>query len=114
MQLSTLERFGGVHLVCNNAAVWSNADPSFGPKASWDWVMGVNFWGAVHGVRAFLPHLLGGGHIVNTASIPGLLPGFSPSNDASKHAIVAITEDQFVQLRIADLPVGVSVLCPSP
>ena len=57
--------------------------------------MGVNFWGVVHGCRAFLPHLAGGGHIVNTASIAGLMPGFAPSYDASKHAVVAITEDLY-------------------
>ena len=55
--------------------------------------MGVNFWGVVHGCRAFLPHLAGGGHIVNTASIAGLYPGFGPSYDASKHAVVAITRE---------------------
>ena len=57
--------------------------------------MGVNFWGVVHGCRAFLPHLVGGGHIVNTASIAGLMPGFGPSYDASKHAVVAISENLF-------------------
>ena len=74
--------------------------------------MGVNFWGVVHGCRAFLPHLIGGGHIVNTASIAGLLPGFGPSYDASKHAVVAISEDLHHTMQIAGLPVGVSVLCP--
>ena len=65
--------------------------PWFGPLSSWEWVMGVNFWGVVHGCRAFLPHLAaGGGHIVNTASIAGLYPGFAPSYDASKHSVVAI------------------------
>jgi NAD(P)-dependent dehydrogenase (short-subunit alcohol dehydrogenase family) len=56
--------------------------------------MGVNFWGVVHGCRAFLPVLIerGGGHIVNTASTAGLLPGFGPANDASKHTVVAISE----------------------
>ena len=71
----TLERFGAVHVVCNNAGVAARSDPWFGPIASWEWVMGVNFWGVVHGCRAFLPHLAGGGHIVNTASIAGLMPG---------------------------------------
>jgi NAD(P)-dependent dehydrogenase (short-subunit alcohol dehydrogenase family) len=66
----------------------------------------------VHGCRAFLPHLLGGGHIVNTASMAGLMPGFGPSYDASKHAVVAMTEDLFHTMQAAGLPVGVSVLCP--
>ena len=74
----TLERFGAVHVVCNNAGVAARADPWFGPLSSWEWVMGVNFWGVVHGCRAFLPHLVGGGHIVNTASIAGLYPGLRP------------------------------------
>ena len=74
--------------------------------------MGVNFWGVVHGCRAFLPHLIGGGHIVNTASIAGLAPGFGPSYDASKHAVVAISEDLYHAMQVAGLPVGVSVLCP--
>jgi NAD(P)-dependent dehydrogenase (short-subunit alcohol dehydrogenase family) len=109
---ATLERFGAVHVVCNNAGVAALADPWFGPSSSWEWVIGVNFWGVVHGCRAFLPHLVGGGHIVNTASIAGLYPGFGPSYDASKHAVVAITENLYNTVRAAGLPVGVSVLCP--
>ncbi len=76
---ATVERFGAVHLVCNNAGVGGAGDPWLGPIETWEWVMGVNFWGVVHGIRAFLPHLVmsGGGHIVNTASIAGLYPGFA-------------------------------------
>ena len=109
---ATLERFGAVHVVCNNAGVASLADPWFGPVSSWEWVLGVNLWGVVHGCRAFLPHLAGGGHIVNTASVAGLMPGFGPSYDASKHAVVALTEDLFTTVRMVGLPIGVSVLCP--
>jgi len=109
---STLDRFGAVHVVCNNAGVSGAGDPWFGPLASWEWVLGVNLWGVVHGVRAFLPHLLGGGHIVNTASIAGLYPGFAPPYDASKHAVVAITESLYNAMTAAGLPVGVSCLCP--
>ena len=111
---ATVERFGGVHVVCNNAGVAAQSDAWFGPVSSWEWVIGVNLWGVVHGVRAFLPHLaLGGrGHIVNTASIAGLVPGFSPSYDATKHAVVALTEDLYLAMRDAGVPVGVSVLCP--
>ncbi len=109
---ATLDRFGAVHLVCNNAGVTARSDPWFGPLSAWEWVMGVNFWGVVHGCRAFLPHLIGGGHIVNTASIAGLMPGFGPSYDASKHAVVAISENLYHTVRTAGLPVGVSVLCP--
>jgi NAD(P)-dependent dehydrogenase (short-subunit alcohol dehydrogenase family) len=111
---ATLERFGGVHVVCNNAGVAAQSDAWFGPLSSWEWVIGVNLWGVIHGVRTFLPHLAlgGGGHIVITASIAGLVPGFSPSYDATKHAVVAITEDLYVAMRDAGAPVGVSVLCP--
>ena len=108
----TLERFGAVHVVCNNAGVAPRGDAWFGPLSSWEWVMGVNFWGVVHGCRTFLPHLAGGGHIVNTASMAGLMPGFAPSYDASKHAVVAISEDLYNTVRLAGLPIGVSVLCP--
>jgi NAD(P)-dependent dehydrogenase (short-subunit alcohol dehydrogenase family) len=111
---AALDRFGGVHVVCNNAGVAARSDAWFGPLSSWEWVIGVNLMGVVHGVRAFLPHLvLGGrGHIVNTASMAGLVPGFSPSYDATKHAVVAITEDLFHAMRDGGLPIGVSVLCP--
>jgi len=108
------DRFGAVHVVCNNAGVSSRSDPWFGPSEPWRWVLGVNLWGVIHGVRAFLPALVeqGEGHIVNTASIAGLVPGFGPSYDASKHAVVALTEDLYTTLRSAGLPIGVSVLCP--
>jgi NAD(P)-dependent dehydrogenase (short-subunit alcohol dehydrogenase family) len=111
---AAVERFGRVHVVCNNAGVAGAGDAWLGPISSWEWVLGVNLFGVVHGVRAFLPHLVmgGGGHIVNTASIAGLMTGFSPAYDASKHAVVALTEDLFNTMRDGGLPVGVSVLCP--
>jgi NAD(P)-dependent dehydrogenase (short-subunit alcohol dehydrogenase family) len=111
---AAVERFGAVHVVCNNAGVESVADPWFGPISSWKWVLGVNLWGVIHGIRAFLPQMLGqgGGHIVNTASIAGLYPGFAPSYDASKHAVVAISEGLYKSMILAGLPIGVSVVCP--
>ncbi len=111
---ATMERFGAVHVVCNNAGVAGGGDPWFGPIEGWEWVLGVNLWGVVHGVKAFLPHIIasGGGHIVNTASMAGLYPGFSPAYDASKHAVVALSEGLFHHVREAGLPVGVSCLCP--
>jgi NAD(P)-dependent dehydrogenase (short-subunit alcohol dehydrogenase family) len=114
MAAATMARFGAVHVVCNNAGVAGNGDPWFGPIAPWQWTMGVNFWGVVYGVRAFLPLIIGsgGGHIVNTASLAGLIPGFAASYDASKHAVVAITEDLYLTMRTAGLPIGVSCLCP--
>jgi NAD(P)-dependent dehydrogenase (short-subunit alcohol dehydrogenase family) len=111
---AAVDRFGAVHLVCNNAGVASHADPWFGPVSAWRWVLGVNLWGVIHGIRAFLPLLAaqGEGHIVNTASVLGLIPGTSPSYDATKHAVVAISEDLYRAMKVAGLPVGVSVLCP--
>jgi NAD(P)-dependent dehydrogenase (short-subunit alcohol dehydrogenase family) len=111
---ASVDRFGAVHVVCNNAGVVTEADPWFGPASAWRWVLGVNLWGVIHGIRAFLPHLAmqGEGHIVNTASVAGLIPGFSPSYDATKHAVVAISEDLYHAMQAAALPVGVSVLCP--
>ena len=101
-------------MVCNNAGVASLADPWFGPLSAWKWVLGVNLWGVIHGIRAFLPVLAaqGEGHIVNTASVAGLVPGIGPSYDATKHAVVAISEDLYQAMNVAMLPVGVSVLCP--
>ena len=110
---AAVERFGAVDIVCNNAGVSSPGDPWFGPLSTWQWVMGVNFWGVVHGCRAFLPILIErGGHIVNTASIAGLMPGPGPAYDASKHAVVAISEDLHHMVKMVGLPVGVSVVCP--
>ena len=111
---ATVARFGTAHVVCNNAGVTSAADPWTGPLSTWQWVMGVNFWGVVHGVRAFLPMLTaqGQGHIVNTASIAGLMPGFGASYDASKHAVVALSDDLYRDTQMSASGVGVSVLCP--
>jgi NAD(P)-dependent dehydrogenase (short-subunit alcohol dehydrogenase family) len=111
---ATMEHYGRVHVLCNNAGVAGLGDPWFGGIESWQWVMGVNFWGVVYGIRSFLPHIAasGAGHIVNTASIAGLFPGFSPAYDASKHAVVAVSEGLYNTLRTAGLPIGVSCLCP--
>ena len=111
---AAVERFGSVHVLCNNAGVHSGADAWFGPLSVWSWVLGVNLWGVIHGIRAFLPILIdqGEGHIVNTASINGLIPGSGPVYAASKHAVVALSEELFKTTKIAGLPIGVSVLCP--
>jgi NAD(P)-dependent dehydrogenase (short-subunit alcohol dehydrogenase family) len=111
---AAVEGFGSVHVVCNNAGVESTADPWFGPVTSWQWVMGVNLWGVIHGIRAFLPILVqqDEGHIVNTASMAGLVPGASAPYDAAKHGVVAISEDLYKAVKTMRIDVGVSVLCP--
>jgi NAD(P)-dependent dehydrogenase (short-subunit alcohol dehydrogenase family) len=114
---ATLERFGAVHVVCNNAGV-SRGGPSWQvPLATWNWVMGVNLFGIVHGIRSFVPHLIaqGEGHVVNTASIAGLLvePWGGPYS-ATKHAAVAVSETLYHELAATGSAVGVSVLCPGP
>ena len=101
-------------MVCNNAGVTSRADPWSGPVSAWRWVLGVNLWGVIHGIRAFLPLLTAQGesHIVNMASAAGLIPATTPAYDAAKHAVVAVSEDLYRAMKVAGLRVGVSVVCP--
>ncbi|MEY4175943.1 MAG: hypothetical protein RI900_3108 [Actinomycetota bacterium] len=112
---AAIERFGRVHVLCNNAGV-AGSGPSGGKfvtEAEWRWVIDVNLWGVIHGHRAFLPHLVehGDGHIVNTASMAGHFPGHS-AYTASKWAVVGITEGLFHDPRLRAAGVGVSCLCP--
>ena len=111
------DHFGDVHLVCNNAGVGSRGLPVAElPLADFEWVMAVNLFGVIHGLQAFLPHLRANdvGHIVNTASMSGLyhLPRMGPYN-ASKAAVVALSETLQFELAAEGSHVGVSVLCPS-
>jgi NAD(P)-dependent dehydrogenase (short-subunit alcohol dehydrogenase family) len=112
---ATLDRFGAAHVLCNNAGVAGKGDPWSGPMSSWDWVVGINLYGVIHGIRAFLPIMQdqGEGHIVNTASMAGLiaLPGAAAYN-ATKTAVVAVSEGLFLEMKGIGSPVGVSVLCP--
>jgi NAD(P)-dependent dehydrogenase (short-subunit alcohol dehydrogenase family) len=111
----TVQHFGGAHLVHNNAGVGVGGPIWEVTEEEWRWILGVNLWGVVHGINAFVPLLLeqGEGHVVNTASIAGLTstPGLGPYT-ATKHAVVAISESLYKDLRAAGAPVGVSVLCP--
>jgi NAD(P)-dependent dehydrogenase (short-subunit alcohol dehydrogenase family) len=111
-----LSRLGGIHLVCNNAgvsplgAVWESS------VADWQWILAVNLWGVIHGVRAFAPHLIAQneGHIVNTASVAGLIsPPGSGAYNVTKHAVVTLSESLYHDLRERKSAVGVSVLCPA-
>lgn len=112
----TLGCFGAVHVVCNNAGVMAFGHLTWqAPLAVWEWMLGVNLWGVVHGIRAFLPHMLerDEGHVVNTASALGLatLPLLAPYC-ASKHAVVALSEALHRELGMRGSVVRVSVLCP--
>jgi short-subunit dehydrogenase len=111
-----LSEFGSVHLVCNNAGVGGGGAMTELNLADWEWVIGVNLWGVIHGVRSFLPVLVeqGEGHIVNTASVAGLFAApFMGAYNVSKFGVVALSETLFNELAMAHPNVGVSVLCPS-
>ena len=113
---ATVEEYGTVHIVCNNAGVGGGGPMWTLTTADWAWVLGVNLWGVIHGIRAFVPHLVeqGEGHVINTASVAGLSspPMMGPYN-ASKHAVVTISETLRSELAmIADGDFGVTVVCP--
>jgi NAD(P)-dependent dehydrogenase (short-subunit alcohol dehydrogenase family) len=114
---AALDAFGAVHVVCNNAGVSVSGLSWMHTVADWEWVLGVNLWGVIHGVRVFTPILLGqqaDGHVVNTASIAGLLsaPGMAVY-DVAKHGVVTLSETLHHELRMLGAPIGVSVLCPA-
>jgi NAD(P)-dependent dehydrogenase (short-subunit alcohol dehydrogenase family) len=118
---AAMVRFGGVHLVFNNAGVGSGGLIWENSEADWEWVLGVNLWGVIHGVRVFTRLMLEcakrepgyQGHIVNTASMAGLLnaPAMGVYN-VSKHAVVSLTETLYHDLQLVEAPIGTSVLCP--
>ena len=115
------QRFGAPHFVFNNAGVGSGGLIWENSVRDWEWVLGVNVWGVIHGVRLFTPMMLAAakadpayrGHIVNTASMAGLL---TPPNmgvyNVSKHAVVSLTETLYQDLRLVTDQVSASVLCP--
>jgi NAD(P)-dependent dehydrogenase (short-subunit alcohol dehydrogenase family) len=113
------QAFGAVHVLCNNAGVLLPNRPLWqNDLDDWNWLMGVNLWGVVHGIRTFLPDMIDAGeegHVVNTASAAGLapFPGIGPYC-AAKHAVTALTEVLDQDLRQAGSRIHVSVLCPGP
>jgi NAD(P)-dependent dehydrogenase (short-subunit alcohol dehydrogenase family) len=114
---TAFDHYGDVHVVCNNAGVGSHGLPIADlPLEDFQWVLAVNLFGVIHGLRAFLPRLRANdeGHIVNTASVSGLvhLPRMGPYN-ASKAAVIALSETLRFELEAEGSHVGVSVLCPS-
>ena len=111
----TLETYGGAHVLCNNAGVSGDGDAWTCSMDDWSRTVGVNLYGVIHGVRSFLPIMneQGEGHIINTASMAGLLamPGLAPYN-VTKHGVVALSEGLYLELTHTGSPVVVSVLCP--
>jgi NAD(P)-dependent dehydrogenase (short-subunit alcohol dehydrogenase family) len=117
-----IDTFGGVNLVFNNAGVGSGGLVWENTVKDWEWVMGVNVWGVIHGVRVFTPLMLAQsqrepdyeGYIVNTASMAGLLsPQLMGAYNVSKHAVVALSETLFHDLHAVNAKIGCSVLCPA-
>lgn len=111
-------RFGTVHILCNNAGIGSMGRIADLTVEDWRWMLGVNLWGVIHGVQAFLPMLrsnIDGGHIVNTASVGGFvtMPGLG-AYAVTKYGIVALTETLAQELAEDGSKVGVTALCPGP
>ena len=111
------EHFGAVHLLCNNAGVSGGGKTWEIPLEEWRWILDVNMWSVIYGLHYFLPGMLSQGepgHVVNTASIAGLMsvPDIAPYS-LSKHAVVSLSEGLFSELRNEGGQIGVSVLCPS-
>jgi NAD(P)-dependent dehydrogenase (short-subunit alcohol dehydrogenase family) len=110
---TALQHFGAVHLLCNNAGVWIGALMQHADIKDWQYLINVNLYGVVHGVKAFLPLMIqqGEGHIVNTASMGGLISG-PPEGlyTTTKFAVVGLSEALIME--VADKGIGVSVLCP--
>ena len=112
---AAMDVFGGLHVACNNAGVSGGGLTWEIDLETWRWILDVDLWGVIHGVRTFTPLIIrsGGGHIVNTASMAGLSsnPGMSPYNVA-KHGVVTLSETMYVELEMTHPEVGISVLCP--
>ena len=113
----TLDTFGAVHLLHNNAGVGAGNAVWESTLADWKWLMDVNLWGVIHGIWAFLPIMLKQDtecHIVNTASMAGLIstPFISASYQVSKFGAMALSETLSHELKLMGAKIGVSVLCP--
>jgi NAD(P)-dependent dehydrogenase (short-subunit alcohol dehydrogenase family) len=113
----TLNAFGAVHLLFNNAGVQTRKTIWESTLADWEWVININLWGVIHGVRVFVPMMLQQQtecYIVNTASSVGLISGSGTATyRVTKHAVVSLSETLYLELQQRNAPIGVSVLCPS-
>ncbi|MCG9133368.1 SDR family NAD(P)-dependent oxidoreductase, partial [Candidatus Poribacteria bacterium] len=116
LAVRTLDAFGAVHILCNNAGVVCSRPIWEHTLADWEWVLGVNLWGVIHGVRSFVPRMLAQGdacHIVNTASILGLVGGSDEGiYKVSKHGVVVLSETLADELAEKEANIQVHVLCP--
>jgi len=112
----TLAEFGAVHLLFNNAGVGGGGNAWTATQKDWDWVMGVNLWSVIYGLRVFVPQMISQDepcHIVNTASVAGLIGGSTNAlYSVTKHGVVALTENLRVDLINEGTKIGCSVLCP--
>ena len=114
----TIDAFGAVHVVCNNAGVGPPGGPMWERTvADWQWVLGANLWGVIHGIRTFIPIMRAQdteGHIVNTASMAGLASApWMGIYNVTKHAVVTLSETLYQELALMGVNVKVSVLCPA-
>jgi NAD(P)-dependent dehydrogenase (short-subunit alcohol dehydrogenase family) len=112
----TLDAFGAIHLVCNNAGVFVGGNSWETPLEDYAWLIDVNVWGVIHGIRSFVPRMLERGepgHVVNTASMAGMTSApYAAAYYLTKHAVVGVTEGLYHELAFAGSAVGASVLCP--
>lgn len=112
----TLAKFGGVHLLCNNAGVSVGGLTWEITQDDWTWILGVNLWGVIHGIRVFVPGMVAAGeegHVVNTASMAGLISGpMMSAYNATKHAVVGISESLHHEFGLVAPHLHCSVLCP--
>ncbi len=112
---TALDAFEAVHVVCNNAGVFTGGLSWEAPLEDWEWVMGVNLWGVIHGIRSFVPILLeqDEAHLVNTASMAGVTATpLTGIYNMTKHAVVSLSETLALELQSKGPHVGVSVVCP--
>jgi NAD(P)-dependent dehydrogenase (short-subunit alcohol dehydrogenase family) len=110
------EHFGAVHVLCNNAGVGLGGLSWEHTLSDWEWVLAVNLWGVIHGIHTFVPRMLASGeegHIVNTASVAGLVSSpYIAAYQVTKHAVVALSESLRLELELSGSRVSASVLCP--
>lgn len=117
LAVRSYEAFGAVHVLCNNAGVGAGGSASWAlTMKDWQWVLGVNLYGVLHGIQSFVPRMIEGGepgHILNTASLAGLTsPPFMAPYNVSKHAVVTLSESLHQELAMKGVDIRVSVVCP--